>query len=476
MPYIKSVCVHADVKSSIAYILNPEKTEDILYTASLNCLTNVEDAYLNMKFVYENYSHRKYNEPPPLTGKGWVKAIHYIQSFDPKDNIPPKLAHKIAKAFARKTFGDDCQIVIATHCDKSHVHNHFILNSYGIDGQKFYANKKSLDRIKEYSDRVCLAFGVQPYDKSKGKGRTIKYNEWENKKRGTSWKEKIRIAIDSLLGSVKNLDDLTCELEEQGFTVKRGKYISIKAPEQRRFVRLKTLGDYYSEDILCERIQIALDEKANASKSNVNDFNKIFYERIYQVSELVKSNAKLPRKYFKNQPYILQNDFDVYTLSAQLAVINRDNIHSIGELESKIEKLTSEYESARQEINKLSEKLSQFEAVEKQVGAYFDLLEKSELSEAEQLQLKMCGSLAERCNITNRDKLQRVEKLRKDTSERVERLTEQINNCKKFYDTYVDIADTYKRISEGDYISNLIKEKKQQDEIKPMTAAKKCSR
>lgn len=466
MPYIKSLSVHADVKSSIAYILNPEKTEDTLYTASLNCLTNAEDAYLNMKFVYEHYSCRKYNEPPPLTGKAWVKAIHYIQSFDPKDNISPELAHKIAKAFALKTFGEDCQIVIATHCDKYHIHNHFILNSYGIDGQKFYANKNSLDRIKEYSDRVCLAFGVQPYDKSKGKGRTMAYNEWENKKRGTSWKEKIRIAIDGLLGSVKNLDDLICELEEQGFAVRRGKYISVKAPEQKRFVRLKTLGDYYSDDILCERIQIALDEKANSSKGKVNDFNRIFYERIYQVSELVKSNAKLPRKYFKNQPYLLQNDFDVYTLSAQLAVINRDNIYSLGELESKIEKLTAEYESARLEINKLSEKLSQFEAIEKQVGGYFDLLEKSELSSAEQLQFQMCKTVAKRCNITKRDELQRVKKLRRDTSEKVDRLNEQMKKCKQLYDTYASIADTYKKISKGDYISNLIAEKKREDEQK----------
>ncbi len=69
MPYIKSISIHADVKSSIAYILNPEKTEDTFYTASLNCLTNAEEAYLNMKMVYEHYSCRKYNEPPPLTGK-----------------------------------------------------------------------------------------------------------------------------------------------------------------------------------------------------------------------------------------------------------------------------------------------------------------------------------------------------------------------------------------------------------------------
>lgn len=269
-----------------------------------------------------------------------------------------------------------------------------------------------------------------------------------------------------MLGTVKNLDDLICKLEEHGFAVKRGKYISVKAPEQKRFVRLKTLGDYYSEDILCERIQIALNENRQSDGNKINSLNKIFYERIYQVSELIKKNEKLPRKYFKNQPYLLQNDFDVYTLSAQLAIINRDNIRSIGELESKIEKLTAEYESARQEVNKLSEKLSQFEAVEKQVGGFFDLLEKSELSETEQLQLKMYSSLAERCNIHCRDELQRVEKLRRDTSEKVERLSEQLKKFKQLYDTYAGIADTYKKISKGDYISNLIAEKKREDEQK----------
>lgn len=142
-------------------------------------------------------------------------------------------------------------------------------------------------------------------------------------------------------------------------------------------------------------------------------------------------------------------------------------------MDNKIEKLTAEYENARQEINKLSEKLSQFEAVEKQVGAYFDLLKKSKLSEAKQLQLKMYGSLAERCNITNRDGLQRIKNLRIDTSEKVERLFEQMKKCKQLYDTYVSISDTYKNISEGDYISNLIAEKRREDERKKSTTHKK---
>jgi hypothetical protein len=65
-------------------------------------MANAEDAYLNMKMVYEHFSGKKYNEPSPLNGKGRVKAIHYIQSFDPKGNITPEEAHRIPKAFARK--------------------------------------------------------------------------------------------------------------------------------------------------------------------------------------------------------------------------------------------------------------------------------------------------------------------------------------------------------------------------------------
>ena len=101
------------------------------------------------------------------------------------------------------------------------------------------------------------------------------------------------------------------------------------------------------------------------------------------------------------------------------------------------------------------------------------MLEKAELSSAEQLQFQMCKTVTERCNIHSRDGLQRVEKLRKDTPEKVERLTAQMNDCKKLYDTYVGIVDTYQKILEGDYISNLIAEKKREDEQKKNVTHKK---
>ncbi|MBR1752663.1 MAG: relaxase/mobilization nuclease domain-containing protein, partial [Ruminococcus sp.] len=152
MPYCKFIVLHATVNKSLRYILNPDKTEELLYTTSINCMTDAESSYLQMQLVYNQFARDRFDSPPPLEGKGTVKAIHYIQSFSPDDNVTPELAHKIAKAFARKMFGDDAQAVIATHVDKNHLHSHIIVNSYSLSGQKFYANKQSLKKVREVSD------------------------------------------------------------------------------------------------------------------------------------------------------------------------------------------------------------------------------------------------------------------------------------------------------------------------------------
>ena len=126
MPFVKCVSIRSTVKRSLSYILDPDKTDGLLYTASLNCLTDPECAYLNMKMVYEQFSGRSFNEPVPKTGKGRVKAIHYIQSFDPKDNITPEQAFEIGKLFVTKAFGKNAQVILATHLDRGHLHNHII--------------------------------------------------------------------------------------------------------------------------------------------------------------------------------------------------------------------------------------------------------------------------------------------------------------------------------------------------------------
>lgn len=472
MPYIKSIPIHNTVQRSLAYILNPDKTEDLLYTTALNCMANAEDAYLNMKMVYEHFSGKKYNEPSPLNGKGRVKAIHYIQSFDPQDNISPEEAHRISKAFARKTFGDDCQIVIATHCDKNHIHSHFILNSYSLTGKKFYDNQTTLNKIKEYSNRVCLAFGVQPYDKSKGKGKTMAYNEWEHKRQGTSWKQKIRLEIDRLISSVKNIDELLYELENLGYKVKRGKYISVKAPEQQRFVRCKTLGEDYTEASIISRI-LWRDVGANVTiTGEPAPIRDDYISTINDVSQLARDGKKIQRKRDNSAIYSPENDMDVYKLSAQLTIINRDNIHSIGEIEGKIENLKATYENTRQELNNLLSEQDRLNSLVESADNFYELSEKSALSISEKLRLNICRQTMKKNNINSCEDFERLKQLQVETKQKISALNNSFEDCKKLYNVYADIAKTYHEISKGDYISRLVEEKKRQEQ----NAVKKKSR
>lgn len=287
------------------YILNPNKTEQLIYTEALNCTLDSHDAYLQMKTVYEMYSVHSFDEPKPENGNGHVKAIHYIQSFSPDDDISPEVAHKIAKAFVIKTFGKEVQAVIATHLNTKCVHNHIIINSYSISGQKFYANKDSLKRARKYSDAVSRAFGIEPSQSFKGGGRYISNTEYQHIKRGTSWKEKIRNEIDGLLHSVNSLEELLTKLERLGYTIKQGKYISLKAPRSNE---------------VCSSENLRREVYRRKPKSE-NIFHEVGAD----------------------------NDLDIHRLSSQLSVINQDKISSIGDLEGRISKLKKEYEKSPSE-------------------------------------------------------------------------------------------------------------------------------
>ena len=411
----------------------------------MNCIPDPKCAYLAMKMVYKQFSGYKFDEPPPKTGKGRVKAIHYIQSFDPKDNISPELAHRIGRTLARKAFGDNCQVVIATHLDKGHLHNHFIINTYGIDGQKFNANKKTLDTLKEISDRVCLAFGIKPFDKSKGKRKTIAYNEWQNEQRGTSWKEKIRAEIDGLILKVKNVDELLVELEHLGYTVKRGKYYSVKAQEQQRTVRLKTLGDDHTPESLASRI-LWRDVGAGISNScKYSEMRDCYNSTIAKIGTAAGTHP------------------DVFKLSAQLTIINRDNIRSIGELEGKINQLKIELEKSRQEVNTMETKCNQLRSLAAQAEEYFALMDKPLLTDEEQLRVKRYRETLAQNNIESRSDYDYLKTVILEAEQKAAPIGEHYDKCATLLKEYTEIADTYHEITQGDYISKLIEQQRKQD-------------
>lgn len=477
MPYCKSVAIHGHVDKTLKYILDPNKTEELKYTSSINCMTESDLAYTQMKAVYEQYARRSYDAPPSKSGKSPVKAIHYIISFADSENVTPELAHKIAKALVRKNFGEDAQAVITTHTNTDHVHCHILVNSYSISGQRFYENQKTLRIVRENTNGVCRAFGVTPALNFENKGRSITHYEWECKKKGISWKEHIRNTIDSLIPAVSSLDDLLIELERHSYSIKRDKHIYIKAPGQKRSVSLWKLGEDYAEESLNSRILWRMVGGGDA----IEHFSNTTIERAYisvigEVRILASEKRKVQRRANTNAPYAIDNDLDIYRLSAQLTVINRDKIISIEDLKYRIDKHGAEYIALQEQLSQKLLDQEELQEMIRQSEFYFANVDKTDLSAEDRNRLEIYKSSMMANNIHSPDDInswrERNSKLLSDITALKNTLTEKKNKIAM----YTDIRDTYYEISRGDYISKLVEEEKlrrEQERKKKSQEAKK---
>ena len=442
MPYIKSRDIRVTPLCSLKYICNPDKTEGGLLVSAVGCMSEPKNAYEEMKRVYEFYSGRSFNESVPEKGKGRVKLIHYIQSFDPKEKISAGTANEIALAAVRKMFGENVQAVIATHNDAAHIHNHIIINVYDLEGKRFYSNQNSLKMLKRISDEVCLQFGVQPYDKTlMSKPAISAYNEWEHLRKGTSWKQRIRNTIDLLIPTVRNIDELLAELKRRGYTIKRGKYISVKAPEQQRFIRTKTLGEAYTEENIIKRISKAA--QINSEK---------FHDRYYNLcGEFIRACGA----YRFTKPAIAVHDF----YYVQYVTLVKENLNSIDMVRNKLseaEKLCAETEAA---VNSAYEKYAEAKNILKLAERYFNEMNGVQRRFPKSKIDKAAAAVVKQYNLKSEADVD-------DLLDGVAAAKSELDMLKSNYAAvsaevrkYRDIEDTYDMLNSGeDYVSRLVRE------------------
>ncbi|MDE5994106.1 MAG: relaxase [Oscillospiraceae bacterium] len=260
---------------------------------------------------------------------------------------------------------------------------------------------------------------------------------------------------------MKNVDELLAELEMLGYTVRRGKYISVKALDQQRAVRLKMLGEDYTIESLASRILWKDVGSGKALLNQPSELGERYTATIYDVEQLAITGRKVQRRRDTSMPYSPQNDLDVYKLSAQLTIINRDNLRSIGEVESKIEQFQYEVEKARQELNALTAQQDTLTGLAEQAEEYFTLLEKQQPTSAEELRIKMYRTVLENHNIRSRSDYDYLKNVISATVQKSTPLKEKLERCRQLCELYSKIAKTYYDISQGDYISRLVEEERQ---------------
>ena len=231
------------MSKAIAYILNPEKTDEKLLVSSYGCAS--ETAAREFEWTRKIAEQKGMN---PVR----IIARHVIQSFEIGE-VTPELAHEIGKQFADEILGGKYEYVLTTHIDKDHVHNHLIFNAVDfVDYHAYKSYKRIYYDMREVSDRLCKENGLSVIPPSQNKG--MGYKEYTEAKRGTSWKQKLKQTIDRIVITAKDYDDFLRLMQEAGYEIKTGKYISFRAKGQERFTRSKTIGENYTEERIKERI------------------------------------------------------------------------------------------------------------------------------------------------------------------------------------------------------------------------------
>ena len=219
MAYTKVMQIkkNTHLKSSLKYILNPNKTENLTYANAYYCSLNNPEIYFE-----EVAKQAKFK-------KGNNLAHHIVQSFAPEDNITPEKAMEIGQELMNRLY-PDFQYVIAVHTDGECIHNHIVLNAVDFKTfHKFKNNKKAWRDISRVSDELC-------------KENNLSVIQGDN----ISRREVTKKAIDKAIAKSSDFEDFLNLLKKQSFEIKYDDYFYVKGPTDERFRRTDTLGDAYT--------------------------------------------------------------------------------------------------------------------------------------------------------------------------------------------------------------------------------------
>lgn len=334
------------MSKAIAYILNPEKTDEKLLVSSYGCAS--ETAAREFEWTRKIAEQKGMN---PVR----IIARHVIQSFEIGE-VTPELAHEIGKQFADEILGGKYEYVLTTHIDKDHVHNHLIFNAVDfVDYHAYKSYKRIYYDMREVSDRLCKENGLSVIPPSQNKG--MGYNEYTEAKRGTSWKQKLKQTIDRIVITAKDYDNFLRLMQEAGYEIKTGKYISFRAKGQERFTRSKTIGENYTEERIKERIagrtprrsQRQTTPKGISLIGDIQERIRLIDSRGYEY----KAKLTILKEAARTLNYLTENSLLQYA-----------------DLEKKVEDVHSSYDRTGKELKGVEARLREVQPLIKNISNY----------------------------------------------------------------------------------------------------------
>ena len=346
MAVTKIKAIRGTLSKAIAYILNPEKTDEKLLVSSYGCAS--ETAAREFEWTRKIAEQKGMN---PVR----IIARHVIQSFEIGE-VTPELAHEIGKQFADEILGGKYEYVLTTHIDKDHVHNHLIFNAVDfVDYHAYKSYKRIYYDMREVSDRLCKENGLSVIPPSQNKG--MDYKEYTEAKRGTSWKQKLKQTIDRLVITAKDYDDFLRLMQEAGYEIKTGKYISFRAEGQERFTRSKTIGENYTEERIKERI---------AGRTPRRNRRQTVPKGISLIGDIQERIRLIDSKGYEYKAKLTILKEAARTLN----YLTEKNLLQYADLEKKVEDVHSSYDRTGKELKGVEARLREIQPLIKNISNY----------------------------------------------------------------------------------------------------------
>lgn len=335
----------------INYAQNGLKTKEGEFISSYQCDTKTVDADFLL-------SKRQYQHRTGRTQKNDVIAYQLRQAFKPGE-ITPEEANRIGYETATRLLKGEYAFIVATHIDRAHIHNHIIFNSTAIDGSKKFRNfKNSAIAIQKISDIICLEHGlsvVEPKPYGERTKRTV-YPKTQSER------EQLRLLIDSILEKEPaTFGEFLKEIRANQYEVKDGKFLAFRKEGMERFIRLRSLGEGYSEDDI------------RAAILGKNAYTRVGRKSIDVTPNQFKLLVDIEQKIAmgKTGGYIhWAKKFNRKEAAKTLCLLKEKGIQDYEELKEKTEQLTNRYNDLSDSIKQMEERITEISELQTHINNY----------------------------------------------------------------------------------------------------------
>lgn len=333
----------------IDYVKDGDKTKEGELISASGCMVESADKQFALtKDLYRKNTGKKI--------KNDVIAYQVRQASSPDDTITPELANKIGYELAEKLTKGNHAFLVCTHVDKKHIHNHIIFNSTTQDCTRKFRNFwNSYKAVRSISDLLCLNHGLSIIENPKNQSKN--YGEYSD--RPPNFSDKLRTAIDETLAEKpKDFEGFLRKMASRGYLIKKGKHLAFKSAEQKKFTRLRSLGESYSE----ENIQKAITgEREHIPKTRKKKEDRVSLLLDLQSEVNQKKGAGYKRWATK---------FNTKQLARTMTYLAENKLTDYKDLSAKAEEVVGQFNQLTVEIKRAEKSLTEISLLQKMIVQY----------------------------------------------------------------------------------------------------------